>query len=214
MFVAGTETTSVTIEWAIAELLRNQKILTKVQQELETVVGLDRNVKDEDLPKLPYLQAVVKETFRLHPSTPLSLPRIASESCEVFGYHIPKGSTLLVNVWAIARDPGKWADPLMFNPERFLPGGENCDVDVKGNDFEVIPFGAGRRICAGLNLGIRMVQLQIATLVHSFNWELENGLNAKDINMDEAFGLGIMRAVPLLVHPKPRLLPHVYSSCL
>jgi len=149
----------------------------------------------------------------LHPSTPLSLPRIASESCEVFGYHIPKGSTLLVNVWAIARDPRKWTDPLKFKPERFLPGGENCDVDVKGNDFEVIPFGAGRRICAGLNLGIRMVQLQIATLAHSFNWELENGLKAENINMDEAYGLGIQRAVPLLVHPKPRLLPHVYSSC-
>ncbi|CAK8565205.1 unnamed protein product [Lathyrus sativus] len=214
MFVAGTETTSITIEWAIAELLRNPKILTKIQEELEKVVGRDTNVKEEDIPNLPYLQAVIKETFRLHPPTPLSLPRIASKSCEIFGYHIPKDSTLLVNVWAIARDPKKWVDPLEFKPERFLSNGENYDVDVKGNDFEVIPFGAGRRICAGMNLGIRMVQLQVATLVHSFDWELENGVSGENINMDEAFGLGILRAVPLLVHPKCRLSPHVYSSSL
>ncbi|AES69196.1 putative flavonoid 3'-monooxygenase [Medicago truncatula] len=213
MFAAGTDTSSSTTEWAIAELIRNPRILAKVQEELDKVVGSDRNVKEDDIPNLPYLQAVIKETFRLHPSTPLSLPRIASESCEIFGYHIPKGSTLLVNVWAIARDPKEWVDPLEFKPERFLPGGEKCDVDVKGNDFEVIPFGAGRRICPGMSLGLRMVQLLTATLAHSFDWELENGLNAGKMNMDEGYGLTLQRAVPLLVHPKPRLSPHVYSSC-
>ncbi|KAK7304683.1 hypothetical protein VNO77_42569 [Canavalia gladiata] len=211
MFTAGTDTSSSTTEWAIAELIRNPRILAQVQQELDTVVGRDRNVKEEDLPHLPYLQAVVKETFRLHPSTPLSLPRVAAESCEIFGYHIPKGATLLVNVWAIARDPNEWADPLEFRPERFLPGGEKADVDVKGNDFEVIPFGAGRRICAGLSLGLRVVQLLTATLAHSFDWELENGLNPEKLNMDEAYGLTLQRAVPLSVHPRPRLPRHVYS---
>ncbi|XP_027338962.1 flavonoid 3'-monooxygenase-like [Abrus precatorius] len=210
MFTAGTDTSSSTTEWAIAELIRNPKMMAKVQQELDSVVGRDRNVKEEDLAHLPYLQAVVKETFRLHPSTPLSLPRVAAESCEIFGFHIPKGATLLVNVWAIARDPKEWANPLEFRPERFLPGGEKADVDVKGNDFEVIPFGAGRRICPGMSLGLRMVQLLTATLAHSFDWELENGLNPEKLNMDEAYGLTLQRAVPLSVYPKPRLSLHVY----
>ncbi|KAI4343948.1 hypothetical protein L6164_011235 [Bauhinia variegata] len=212
MFTAGTDTSSSTTEWGIAELLRHPKMLARVREELDSVVGRDRVVTELDLPHLPYFQAVIKETFRLHPSTPLSLPRIAAESCEIFGYHIPKGATLLVNVWAIARDPKEWPDPLEFKPERFLPGGEKAHVDIKGNDFEVIPFGAGRRICAGVNLGLRMVQLLTATMVHAFDFELENGLNPGELNMDEAYGLTLQRAVPLSAHARPRLSPHVYSS--
>nr|KYP56687.1 Flavonoid 3'-monooxygenase [Cajanus cajan] len=212
MFAAGTDTSSSTTEWAMAELIRSPRILAQVQQELDTVVGRDRLVTELDLPHLPYLEAVVKETFRLHPSTPLSLPRVAAESCEVFDYHIPKGATLLVHVWAIARDPKEWPNPLEFKPERFLSGSEKVGVDVKGNDFEVIPFGAGRRMCAGMNLGIRVVQLLTATLAHAFDWELENGLNPEKLNMDEAYGLTLQRALPLSVHPHPRLSPHVYSS--
>ncbi|MED6226479.1 cytochrome P450 [Stylosanthes scabra] len=212
MFTAGTDTSSSTVEWAIAELIRNPRIMAHVQKELDSVVGRERYVTEEDLPHLPYLQAVVKETFRLHPSTPLSLPRVAANSCEILGYHIPKGATLLVNVWAIARDPKEWAEPLEFRPERFLKGGEKPDVDVRGNDFEVIPFGSGRRICAGMSLGLRMVQLLTATLAHSFDWELEDGLKPEKLNMDEAYGLTLQRAVPLSVHPRPRLSSHVYSS--
>ncbi|GMY15529.1 flavonoid 3'-monooxygenase [Fagus crenata] len=212
MFTAGTDTSSSTVEWAIAELIRHPKILAQVQKELDSVVGRDRFVSELDLAQLTYLQAVVKETFRLHPSTPLSLPRMASESCEIDGYHIPKGSTLLVNVWAIARDPNEWANPLEFRPERFLPGGEKAHADIRGNDFEVIPFGAGRRICAGMSLGLRMVQILTATLVHAFNWDLPDGLMLEKLNMDEAYGLTLQRAVPLMVHPKPRLSPHVYRA--
>nr|AYV88861.1 cytochrome P450 oxidase CYP75B114 [Polygala tenuifolia] len=210
MFTAGTDTSSSTVEWALAELIRHPKVLSQVQQELDMVVGKDRLVSELDLAQLPYLQAVVKETFRLHPSTPLSLPRMATESCEINGYHIPKGSTLLVNVWAIARDPQQWSEPLEFRPERFLPGGEKESVDIRGNDFEVIPFGAGRRICAGMSLGLRMVQLMVATLVHAFNWSLPEGLTAENLNMDEAYGLTLQRASPLVVHPRPRLSAHVY----
>nr|AYM55669.1 cytochrome p450 [Croton stellatopilosus] len=212
MFTAGTDTSSSTVEWAIAELIRHPKILSKVKQELDSVVGRDRLVTELDLAQLTYFQAVVKETFRLHPSTPLSLPRLAAESCEINGYHIPKGSTLLVNVWAIARDPDVWSDPLEFKPERFLPGGEKANVDVRGNDFELIPFGAGRRICAGMSLGLRMVQLLIATLVHGFDWELADGLMPEKLNMDESFGLTLQRAVPLMVHPRPRLPLHAYGA--
>ncbi|XP_058754596.1 flavonoid 3'-monooxygenase-like [Vicia villosa] len=210
MFTAGTDTSSSTIEWAIAELIRNPRLMVSVQKELDSVVGRDRLVTEMDLAHLPYLEAVVKETFRLHPSTPLSLPRVANESCEIFNYHIPKGATLLVNVWAISRDPKEWSNPLEFKPERFLPGGEKFDVDIKGTDFEVIPFGAGRRICAGMSLGLRMVQLLTATLVQAYDWELENGLSPEKLNMDEAYGLTLQRQVPLLAHPRPRLAQHIY----
>ncbi|KAF3438090.1 hypothetical protein FNV43_RR20846 [Rhamnella rubrinervis] len=212
MFTAGTDTSSSTVEWAIAELIRHPRIMGRVQQELDEVVGRDRLVTELDLAHLTYLQAVVKETFRLHPSTPLSLPRMAAESCEINGYHIPKGATLLVNVWAIARDPAQWEDPLEFRPERFLPGGEKPNVDVRGNDFEVIPFGAGRRICAGMSLGLRMVHLLTASLVQAFDWELEDGLMPEKLNMDEAYGLTLQRAAPLMVHPRPRLTQHVYQA--
>lgn len=212
MFTAGTDTSSSTVEWAIAELIRHPKILAQVQEELDRVVGRERLVSEPDLTQLSYLQAVVKETFRLHPSTPLSLPRIAAESCEVNGYHIPKGTTLLVNVWAIARDPAEWADPLEFRPERFLAGGEKAQVDIRGNDFEVIPFGAGRRICAGMSLGLRMVTLLTASLVHAFDLGLPNGLLPEKLNMDEAYGLTLQRAARLMVHPRPRLARHVYGT--
>nr|AAG49315.1 flavonoid 3'-hydroxylase [Pelargonium x hortorum] len=210
MFTAGTDTTSSTVEWAIAELIRQPEILIRAQKEIDSVVGRDRLVTELDLSKLPYLQAIVKETFRLHSSTPLSLPRIATQSCEINGYHIPKGATLLVNVWAIARDPDVWADPLSFRPERFLPGSEKENVDVKGNDFELIPFGAGRRICAGMSLGLRMVQLLTATLLHAFNWDLPQGQIPQELNMDEAYGLTLQRASPLHVRPRPRLPSHLY----
>uniref|UniRef100_A0AAU8HQ35 Flavonoid 3'-hydroxylase n=1 Tax=Silybum marianum TaxID=92921 RepID=A0AAU8HQ35_SILMA len=204
LFVAGTDTSSSTVEWAMAELIRHPQLLKQAQEEMDTVVGQDRLVSELDLSRLTFLEAIVKETFRLHPSTPLSLPRIASESCEVNGYYIPKGSTLLVNVWAIARDPKMWTDPLEFRPTRFLPRGEKPNANVKGNDFEIIPFGAGRRICAGLSLGLRMVQLLTATLVHAFDWKLANGLDPKNLNMEEAHGLTLKRAAPLMVHPTPR----------
>lgn len=212
MFVAGTDTSSSTVEWALAELIRHPKILVQAQQELDKVVGRERLVTESDLSQLTFFQAIIKETFRLHPSTPLSLPRMAAESCEINGYFIPKGSTLLVNVWAIARDPDVWSEPLEFRPERFLPGGEKANVDVKGNDFEVIPFGAGRRICAGLSLGLRMVQLVTATLVHSFDWDLADGQLPEELNMEEGYGLTLQRAKPLKVHPRTRLAQHVYQA--
>ncbi|KAL9255746.1 Flavonoid 3'-monooxygenase-like protein [Drosera capensis] len=205
LFTAGTDTSSSTTEWAIAELIRHPKLLAQLQHELDSVVGRTRLVTESDLTQLPFFQAVIKETFRLHPSTPLSLPRIASTSVEINGYHIPKNSTLLVNVWAIARDPEAWSDPLKFRPERFLPGGERPGADVRGNDFEVIPFGAGRRICAGMSLGLRMVMVLTATLVHGFDWEANEKLD-----MEEAYGLTLQKKVPLVVAPRRRLSPEAY----
>ncbi|KAL6514747.1 Cytochrome P450 [Orobanche gracilis] len=206
---AGTDTSSSTIEWALVELIRHPSILTRAQQELDSVVGKNRLVTEADLSQLTFLQAIVKETFRLHPATPLSLPRMANENCEINGYFIPKGSTLLVNIWAIGRDPNVWTDPLEFRPERFLLDGERPNVDVQGNHFEVIPFGAGRRICVGMRLGLRMVQFITATLIHAFDFELPDGLQREKLDMEEEFGISLQRAVPLLVHPMPRLAPHV-----
>ena len=199
------------MEWALAELIRHPDVLAKAQQELDAVVGRGRLVSEADLPRLTYLAAVVKETFRLHPSTPLSLPRVAAEECEVDGYRIPRGATLLVNVWAIARDPDAWPEPLEFRPDRFLPGGSHDGVDVKGSDFELIPFGAGRRICAGLSWGLRMVTLMTAALVHALDWHLADGMTADKLDMEEAYGLTLQRAVPLMVRPNPRLLPSAYA---
>ncbi|KAL5987816.1 cytochrome P450 [Asimina triloba] len=211
-FTAGTDTSSSTVEWALAELIRYPKILAQAQKELDSVVGPDRLVSDADLAQLPYLQAIIKETFRLHPSTPLSLPRVAAEDSEINGYFIPKNSTLLVNVWAISRDPAVWPDPLEFRPERFLPGSPQAHIDIRGADFEVIPFGAGRRICAGMSLGLRMVQFMTATLIHAFNWALPQGQFPEKLDMEEAYGLTLQRAVPLRLQPKPRLPAHVYAA--
>nr|AAV74194.1 flavonoid 3'-hydroxylase [Sorghum bicolor]AAV74195.1 flavonoid 3'-hydroxylase [Sorghum bicolor] len=212
LFTAGTDTTSSTVEWALAELIRHPDVLKKAQEELDAVVGRNRLVSELDLPRLTYLTAVIKETFRMHPSTPLSLPRIAAEECEVDGFRIPAGTTLLVNVWAIARDPEAWPEPLQFRPDRFLPGGSHAGVDVKGSDFELIPFGAGRRICAGLSWGLRMVTLMTATLVHALDWDLADGMTADKLDMEEAYGLTLQRAVPLKVRPAPRLLPSAYAA--
>lgn len=166
--------TSSMVEWVIAELIRHPKIMAQAQQELDSVVGKDRYVNESDISQLPFVQAIVKETFRLHPSTPLSLPWLANESCEVNGYSIPKGSALLVNVWAIARDPNIWSNPLKFQPERFL---QNPNIDVKGNNFELKPFGSGRRICAGMNLGLQMVQLlQLWSMHLILVWAMERWL--------------------------------------
>jgi flavonoid 3'-monooxygenase len=211
LFVAGTDTTSTIVEWSLAELIRHPDILKQAQEELDAVVGRDRLVSETDLPRLTFFNAVIKETFRLHPSTPLSLPRMAAEDCEVAGYRVPKGSELLVNVWGIARDPALWPEPLEFRPARFLPGGSHENVDVKGGDFQLIPFGAGRRICAGLSWGLRMVTLTSATLVHGFDWELPLGQTPDKLNMEEKFTLLLQRALPLMVRPVPRLLPSAYQ---
>ncbi|KAJ3704152.1 hypothetical protein LUZ61_007857 [Rhynchospora tenuis] len=175
LFVAGIDTSSSTVEWALAELIRHLDILKQAQEELNSVIGRHRLVTEQDLPNLPLFQAIIKEVFRLHPPSPLSLPRTGNNACEINGYHIPKNATLLVNVWAIGKDPTIWKNPIRFDPWRFLPGGPHAHADVKGNNFELIPFGAGRRMCAGMRLGLRMVQIMTATLIHAFDWVLPDG---------------------------------------
>ncbi|CAL9167340.1 unnamed protein product [Musa hybrid cultivar] len=207
LFTAGTDTSAIIVEWAMAEMLKNPAILSRAQAELDDVVGRDRLLEETDLPKLAYLQAVCKEAMRLHPSTPLSLPHFSHEDCEVNGYYIPKNTRLLVNIWAIGRDPEVWEEPLVFDPDRFITG-KGARYDPQGNDFEFIPFGAGRRVCAGKLVGMVFVQYLLGMLVHAFDWSLPDG---EELNMDEKFGLALPKAVPLKVFLRPRLSPAAYA---
>ncbi|KAL0397812.1 UNVERIFIED_CONTAM: cytochrome [Sesamum calycinum] len=197
LFVAGTDTTSSTVEWAMTELLRNPEKMWKARNELRNVAGQKEEIQESDISRLPYLRAVVKETFRLHPAAPLLVPHKAVEDVEVNGYIVPKNAQILVNVWAMGRDSGVWAKPDVFMPERFL----ETETDVHGQHFELLPFGGGRRICVGLPLAYRMVHLMLATLISSFDWKLEEGLKPEEVDMDERFGLTLQKAVPLKAVP-------------
>ena len=171
IFGAGSDTTATTIEWAMTELIRHPEKMKRAQAELDEVVGSERMVEESDAERLPYLRAVVKEVFRLHPAVPFLIPHRADERCEIAGFVIPKHSQIIVNVWAIGRDPSIWKEPLKFMPERFLDK-EKGSVDYKGQNLELIPFGAGRRMCVGLPLASRMVHLLLASLLHPFEWTL------------------------------------------
>ncbi|EFJ14295.1 hypothetical protein SELMODRAFT_120910 [Selaginella moellendorffii] len=207
----GTDTSITTVEWILAELLRNPLALKKAQDELDTVVGKDRMVNESDFPKLHYLHAIIKETFRLHPPIALLVPHMSRYECKVAGYDVPKGATTLVNVYAIGRDPTVWEDPTRFSPERFLEGAGK-GMDVRGQDFELLPFGSGRRSCPGLQLGLKTVELALSNLVHGFDWSFPNGGGGKDASMDEAFGLVNWMATPLRAVVAPRLPPHAYEK--
>ncbi|XP_051131947.1 iridoid oxidase-like [Andrographis paniculata] len=209
MFFAGAETTSVSIEWGFTELQRNPRTFQKLREEIDRVVGLKRRVEEKDTENLPYLQAVVKEMLRLHPVLPLLIPRKTKESTTYLGYQIPKGTQVLVNAWAIGRDPDSWEDPLSFIPERFLESG----VEYEGQHFEFIPFGSGRRMCVGSPLAQRVVPLALASLVQAFEWDLGPGpgpgpgpgVKAEDIDTQEKMGLTLTKKNPLFVIPKTRL---------
>ncbi|KAJ7548418.1 hypothetical protein O6H91_07G011100 [Diphasiastrum complanatum] len=204
MLAAGTESSAVTIEWALSEILLNPWVQEKAQQELDHVVGRERKVEEADLPQLKYLQSIVKETFRLHPPGPVLVPHESTQAVQVTGYDIPANTRLLVNVWAIGRDPSNWERALEFSPERFL----NSNIDVRGYDFELIPFGSGRRACPGLALGLASVQLGLAVLLQSFEWSLPS--SHEKLDMSEVFGLTLPKAVPLHAIATPRLPHHLY----
>lgn len=193
--MAGSETTSSTIEWALTELLSNPESLNKAKAELGQAVGADRTFEEDDIDNLPYLKAVIKETLRLHPPIPFLVPRRAMEDTNFQGYHIPKDTQVLVNAWAIGRDPEVWDRPWSFKPERFL----GSTVDYKGQNYELIPFGAGRRMCAGVPLAHRMLHLILGSLLHQFDWELDC---KEKIDMKDRMGITVRKAEPLIAVPK------------
>ncbi|KAK1356016.1 Cytochrome P450, family 82, subfamily G, polypeptide 1 [Heracleum sosnowskyi] len=204
---AGADATSVTLTWALALLLRHKKVLQRVQQEIDVHVGNERFVVESDIRHLVYLQAVVKETLRLYPAAPLSLAREAIEDCTIAGYYVPKGTQLLVNIWKLHRDSGSWTDPDEFQPERFLsgPGG----LDVRGPQFELIPFSSGRRSCQGMTAAMPMMHLTLARLLQGFDLCTPEN---EPVNMTEAAGLTFHRKYPLEVVLTPRLPKKLYHE--
>ncbi|GAB2221688.1 hypothetical protein Droror1_Dr00012873 [Drosera rotundifolia] len=207
MITAGTDTTVITVEWAMVELIRNPRIQQKAQEELDRVIGPERVMTEADFSSLPYLQAITKEALRLHPPTSLMLPHRANADVKIGGYDIPKGSNVHVNVWAVARDTKVWRDPLEFKPERFF----SEDVDMKGHDFRLLPFGAGRRVCPGAQLGINLVTSMLGHLLHHFVWNPPEGVKPEEIDMSESPGLVTYMRTPLQAIALPRLPSHLYK---
>ena len=173
-----------------------------LQEELDSVIGKERMVMESDLPKLPFLDMVVKETFRLYPVAPLLIPHESMEDVVVNGHKILKKSRVIINFWAIGRDPNIWSKNVEeFYPERFI----GKDIDVRGQDFELIPFGAARRGCPGMQWGLLIVKLVVAQFAHCFTWELPNGMQPEKLDMVEEFGLSMPRVNKLLAIPSYRL---------
>eukprot|EP00262_Sarcandra_glabra_P002651 TRINITY_DN1305_c0_g1_i1.p1 TRINITY_DN1305_c0_g1~~TRINITY_DN1305_c0_g1_i1.p1 ORF type:complete len:544 (-),score=11.70 TRINITY_DN1305_c0_g1_i1:71-1702(-) len=198
--VAGTETSSITMEWAMTEVILHPKVMESAQNELKEVVGMSNIVEESHLPKLHYLDAVLKEVLRMHPPVPLLIPRRSSQSCTVGGFLVPKGTQVFVNAWAIHRDPEVWDNPLEFQPERFLKASNTCDFS--GNDLRFVPFGSGRRVCAGIPMAERMLMYVLASLLHSFEWRVPMG-NTPDLK--EKAGIVLKKATPLVALAAPRL---------
>lgn len=194
MFVAGVETTAVSLEWAMSLLLNNPDVLQKVRAEIDCNVGNGRMLNDLDLVNLPYLRCVVNETLRLYPPAPLLLPHFSSEDCILGGYHIPRGTALMVNTWAMHRDSEAWEEPNKFKPERF----ETIHSEREG--FKHIPFGMGRRACPGAGMAIRTISFALGSLIQCFEWEKVG----QEVDMTASYGISLSKTVPLVAMCSPR----------
>lgn len=195
--MAGLDTTSATIEWVMAELLHNPQKLSKTKRQLEQVFGESGlEPEDSNISKLTYLQAVVKETLRLHPTGPIVVHKSVAD-VDICGFHVPKDAQVLVNLWSMGRDSDFWTDPNSFLPERFL---EN-EKDFRGDDYGFIPFGSGRRMCPGVPLAHRMVHTMLASLLYHFDWKLADGEKSQDMDMAEKFSITLHKVKPLKAIP-------------
>ncbi|KAF7005705.1 hypothetical protein CFC21_020809 [Triticum aestivum] len=203
VFFGLTDTSSNTLEFTMAELMRRPRLIGKLQDEVRSIEPQGQEIVNEaDISSMTYLRAVLKESFRFHPVAPLLAPHLAMADCSIDGYMIPAGTHVFVNVWAIGRDSSSWEESEEFIPERFTEEGRDVHVNFVGSNFKLLPFGAGRRICPGINLGIMTVELMLANLMYHFNWELPIGVERKDIDMTEVFGLTVRLKEKLLLVPK------------
>ncbi|XP_071685575.1 cytochrome P450 81D1-like [Rutidosis leptorrhynchoides] len=194
---AGTTTSSGIMEWAFSLLLSHPEVLKKAQDEIDNYIGNDRFIDQSDIDHLPYLRCIVKETMRMYPVAPLLVPHESSRECRVSGYNVPKGTMLMVNVWAIHNDPNVWTEPTKFSPERF-------EKTINERDgFKLMPFGYGRRSCPGKHMATRMIHLTLGSLIHCFDWER---VSEKMVNgMTEKTGMALLKAQPLVARGRPRL---------
>ncbi|XP_059667740.1 cytochrome P450 71A1-like [Cornus florida] len=206
IFMAGIDTSAGTLVWAMTELMKHLRAMKRAQEEIRNASGEKGMVKEDDLHKLPYLKAVVKETLRLHPPAPLMLPHETTKKCNINGYEIRPKTLVYVNAWAIGRDPESWENPEEFLPERFM----GSAVDYKGQDFELIPFGAGRRGCPGMYLKVVTVELALANLLYSFEWELPTGMKKEDIDTDVLPGI-TMHKKNALCRLAKKIDGHIYE---
>ncbi|CAN4126566.1 unnamed protein product [Withania somnifera] len=184
MFAAGTETSSTTAVWAMVEMMKNPSILAKAQAEVREAFKDNVTLDKIDVEELKYLKLVVKESMRFHAPVPLLVPRECREEVDINGYTIPVKTKVMVNVWALGRDPKYWDDAESFKPERF----EQCSMDFVGNNFEFLPFGGGRRMCPGMSFGLANVYLPLAQLLYHFDWKLPNGMEPRDLDLTETSG--------------------------
>ncbi|XP_020237518.1 cytochrome P450 71D11 isoform X2 [Cajanus cajan] len=197
IFGAGGETSSNAINWAMVEMVKDPKVMKKAQVEVRKVFDRKGRVDESCIDELKYLKSIVMETLRLHPPAPLLLPRENGQACEIRGYHVPVKSKVIINAWAIGRDPNYWIEPEKFYPERFI----DRSMDYKGSNFEYIPFGAGRRICPGITFASVNIELALAFLLYHFDWKLPNGMESEDLDMTEEFGAAVRRKDDLYLIP-------------
>ena len=197
LFAAGTDTSAITVEWALAMLLTNTDKMELVQNELTKVIGNQECVDISNLPNLPYLSDVIKETMRMHPVSPLLVPHRLRQSCKLLGYDILADTQVFVNVWAIGHDPNVWDNPLKFWPKRFL---DSDKMSVIKKNFSFLPFGSGKRICPGLPLAVLNVEFVLANLLHSFKWKA-----CGEQKFNELFGTVTKPEKPLVAKVYPRL---------
>ncbi|XP_071733355.1 cytochrome P450 736A117-like [Rutidosis leptorrhynchoides] len=193
VFVGGTDTTYATMVWEFTELLKNPRVMKKLQEEVRQVAKGKTKITEDDLDKMIYLKAVVKETIRMHPSAPLLAPRVCTQDVKVMGYDIEVGTQVFINQWAISRDPSIFDNPDEFRPERFL----DSPIDYKGHHFELAAFGSGRRMCPGIQFAMILNDLVLANLVHQFDFVLPDGQKGEDMDISETVGLAVHRRVPL-----------------
>ncbi|VVA91177.1 unnamed protein product [Arabis nemorensis] len=198
LFLAGVNTSVITLIWAMTELIRNPRVMKKVQDEIRTTLGDKKErITEDDTNKLHYFKLVIKETFRLHPAAPLLLPRETMSDIKIQGYDIPAKTQMMINIYLIARDPKFWTNPDEFDPERFL----DSSIDYRGLDFELLPFGSGRRICPGMNMGIATVELGLLNMLYFFDWGLPEGKTTKDMDLEETGSIIISKKTTLELVP-------------
>ncbi|CAN6209065.1 unnamed protein product [Urochloa humidicola] len=209
IFTAGSDTTATSVEWMLAHLINHPACLDRLRQELDAVVGGSRLVGEQDVARLPYLQAVFKETLRLQPPAVFA-QRETIEPVHVRGYTIPPKTSVFFNIFSIGRDPACWEEPLQFRPDRFMPSGAAAAVDPKGQHMQLMPFGSGRRACPGMGLAMQAVPAFLAALVQCFDWAVpipQGQSKAPPLDMEEAEGLVAARKHPLVLIPTPRFDP-------